>query len=189
MEIGHVLQSQCTWFGTSPDPFSFVVEAKDYITAHQNTDSDRQMGKSQLQIHVCGAATAYFKVDENPEWSVRSVGNEAGRSFVQQLAKVCPVELKTKVSANTAPKLVDNWSLITNGQRFFRIHSSHNILRKFCVPKDHVRQFLHHAAVFGVSQCLYVVCTVRQIAYVIYFTFTDSEIDDYVSNLEKVFWL
>lgn len=93
---------------------------------------------------------------------------------------------KTEGQRNTAPKLLDAWSLIANSQKFFRLQSSHNILPNLCVRKDHVRKCLHHVAVFEDSKSTYVIRIFREIAYVIYFIFTDPEIDSYVSELEGV---
>lgn len=79
VENGLVVQCQRTWFGTPPDAVSLTIDAKAYVTAHQNADSGRQMHESHLQSHICSAATDYYKADVNPEWSVRSVRSKAGR--------------------------------------------------------------------------------------------------------------
>lgn len=87
-------------------------------------------------------------------------GNRSRVEHFHRVSTVCSVELKTKTSYNIAAILVATWHSVCNGQRFFRLGPTDQLVQSLSIPKDHVTQCMHQASVFGVRHFLYVVGTV-----------------------------
>lgn len=111
MEIGLTVRSNWSWMGTSPGAISLVIDEKEYTSSYQSSNQNRESTtQAELPNQLIGATSDYFKSDGNSEHGVQLAGNEQGRIVVNSLYKVCPVELKTKASANTATKLIEEWN-------------------------------------------------------------------------------
>lgn len=98
--------------------------------------------------------------------------------------EVCPIELKTKANGRTASILMRKLYDHGGGKRFFRFKRYDELVALLGIPRGHVDQVFHHAAVLMVKKCLYVVGTVRSIAYVILFEFDSFEINRYILTLQ-----
>lgn len=108
--------------------------------------------------------------------------------LLQRTTSVCPVELETKESANTATKVLQNLQNYGNYSRFLSLSGYDDIVSELGIPSSHVDQCLRQVAALYLNKCISVMGTVGSIVFIVLFESTIVIIDNYVEMLEPTLW-